>query len=224
MTKNWISRILSLGDNTRLFNEEGVSNYSTMLLREDLNLLVLGAREALYALDLKDISKKVASVRTPSANKAAKANAILEQRPFIVSNRELYKCLIRGFLDEVWVLCQTLCPEFTLWGSTYQSSINPRLNIMLLLRDTHSQLQTLTDDFLLIWSLKNHICAEHLNTGKCILSHNVVLLMLIHTTFILTPHESCSVFIKEKFWRSVTKIAVTPLGEMGSDRSANRRL
>lgn len=93
--------MLSLGDNTHLFNEEGVSNYSTMLLREDLNLLVLGAREALYALDLKDISKKVASVRTPPANKAAKANAILEQRPFIVSSRELYKCLIRGFLDEV---------------------------------------------------------------------------------------------------------------------------
>ncbi|KAG7214641.1 hypothetical protein INR49_010533 [Caranx melampygus] len=48
-------------DNTHLFNEEGVFNYSTMLLREDLNLLVLGAREALYALDLKDISKKIAS-------------------------------------------------------------------------------------------------------------------------------------------------------------------
>lgn len=40
-------------------------NYSTMLLREDLDLLVLGAREAVYALDLKDISKKLASVRTP---------------------------------------------------------------------------------------------------------------------------------------------------------------
>lgn len=35
-----------------------------MLLREDLDLLVLGAREAVYALDLKDISKRVASVRT----------------------------------------------------------------------------------------------------------------------------------------------------------------
>lgn len=33
-----------------------------MLLREDLDLLVLGAREAVYALDLKDISKKHASV------------------------------------------------------------------------------------------------------------------------------------------------------------------
>ncbi len=39
-------------------------NYSTMLLREDLDLLVLGAREAVYALDLSDISKKLASVST----------------------------------------------------------------------------------------------------------------------------------------------------------------
>lgn len=34
-----------------------------MLLREDLNLLVVGAREAIYALDLSDISKKLSSVR-----------------------------------------------------------------------------------------------------------------------------------------------------------------
>ncbi|XP_033505473.1 semaphorin-4E isoform X2 [Epinephelus lanceolatus] len=50
-------------DNARLFHEEGVFNYSTMLLREDLNLLFLGAKEAVYALDLKDISKKLASVK-----------------------------------------------------------------------------------------------------------------------------------------------------------------
>ncbi|XP_051265936.1 semaphorin-4E [Dicentrarchus labrax] len=50
-------------DNAHLFHEEGVSNYSTMLLREDLDLLVLGAREAVYALDLNDISKKLASVK-----------------------------------------------------------------------------------------------------------------------------------------------------------------
>lgn len=50
-------------DNAHLFREEGVFNYSTMLLREDLDLLVLGAREAVYALDLKDISNKLASVK-----------------------------------------------------------------------------------------------------------------------------------------------------------------
>ncbi|KAF3699228.1 Semaphorin-4E Semaphorin-7 Semaphorin-Z7 [Channa argus] len=51
------------GDHAHLFREEGVFNYSIMLLREDLGLLVLGAREALYALDLKDITKKLASVK-----------------------------------------------------------------------------------------------------------------------------------------------------------------
>ncbi|KAM8727300.1 semaphorin-4E isoform 1-T2 [Acanthopagrus schlegelii] len=50
-------------DNAQRFHEEGVFNYSTMLLREDLDLLVLGAREAVYALELKDISKKRTSVK-----------------------------------------------------------------------------------------------------------------------------------------------------------------
>lgn len=50
-------------DNAYLFHEEGVFNYSTMLLREDLGLLVIGAREAVYALDLHDVSQKLASVK-----------------------------------------------------------------------------------------------------------------------------------------------------------------
>ncbi|XP_039998971.1 semaphorin-4E [Xiphias gladius] len=50
-------------DNAHMFHEEGVFNYSTMLLREDLDLLVLGTREAVYALDLNNISKKLASVK-----------------------------------------------------------------------------------------------------------------------------------------------------------------
>uniref|UniRef100_A0A1A8UHI3 Semaphorin-1A n=1 Tax=Nothobranchius furzeri TaxID=105023 RepID=A0A1A8UHI3_NOTFU len=49
-------------DNALLFQEEGVFNYSTMLLREDLGLLVLGAREAVFALDLANISNKNSSV------------------------------------------------------------------------------------------------------------------------------------------------------------------
>lgn len=53
------------GNDTRLFREEGVSNYTVMLLQEDTKLLLLGAREALFALDLEDISKKQASVRPP---------------------------------------------------------------------------------------------------------------------------------------------------------------
>ncbi|KAK0150388.1 Semaphorin-4E [Merluccius polli] len=49
-------------DNGHLFSEEGVWNYSTMLLREDLGLLLLGARDAIYALDLDNISNMNASV------------------------------------------------------------------------------------------------------------------------------------------------------------------
>lgn len=40
-----------------------MANYTTMLLREDLDMLLVGAREAIYGLDLKDISQKRASVR-----------------------------------------------------------------------------------------------------------------------------------------------------------------
>eukprot|EP00066_Takifugu_rubripes_P009057 XP_003975685.1 PREDICTED: semaphorin-4E-like [Takifugu rubripes] len=50
-------------DNANLFHEGGVANYTTMLLREDLDVLLVGAREAIYALDLKDISKSRASVK-----------------------------------------------------------------------------------------------------------------------------------------------------------------
>lgn len=39
-----------------------------MLLREDEGVLVLGAREEMYALDLQDISQKRASVRTRLLN------------------------------------------------------------------------------------------------------------------------------------------------------------
>ncbi|XP_077078421.1 semaphorin-4E [Siphateles boraxobius] len=52
----------------RLFHEEGFWNYTTMLLREDLNLLILGAREAIFALDLDDISLKKAMVKWTVTN------------------------------------------------------------------------------------------------------------------------------------------------------------
>nr|XP_040040659.1 semaphorin-4E [Gasterosteus aculeatus aculeatus]XP_040040660.1 semaphorin-4E [Gasterosteus aculeatus aculeatus]XP_040040661.1 semaphorin-4E [Gasterosteus aculeatus aculeatus] len=47
---------------TKLFKEEGIFNYSTMLLREDLGVLLLGAREAVYALDIDDVSVRKAVV------------------------------------------------------------------------------------------------------------------------------------------------------------------
>ncbi|XP_029929740.1 semaphorin-4E-like [Myripristis murdjan] len=59
-------------DNGYLFREEGVSNYSTMLLREDLGLLVLGARGSIYALDLGNISHKKASVKWDVTDQQAK--------------------------------------------------------------------------------------------------------------------------------------------------------
>ncbi|XP_035270638.1 semaphorin-4E-like [Anguilla anguilla] len=46
----------------KLFREDNVWNYTTMLLREDLGLLFLGAREAVFALDMADISHKKAQV------------------------------------------------------------------------------------------------------------------------------------------------------------------
>uniref|UniRef100_H3D6M2 Si:ch211-129c21.1 n=1 Tax=Tetraodon nigroviridis TaxID=99883 RepID=H3D6M2_TETNG len=46
----------------KVFREEGIFNYSTMLMRDDLGLLLLGAREAIYALDINDISVKKAAV------------------------------------------------------------------------------------------------------------------------------------------------------------------
>lgn len=46
----------------KLFREEGIFNYSTMLMRDDLGVLLLGAREAIYALDIDNISVKKAAV------------------------------------------------------------------------------------------------------------------------------------------------------------------
>ncbi|XP_056598837.1 semaphorin-4E isoform X1 [Triplophysa dalaica] len=45
------------------FREDGVLNYTTMLVREDLNLLILGAREAIFALDLANITSKKAMMK-----------------------------------------------------------------------------------------------------------------------------------------------------------------
>ncbi|KAM6921909.1 semaphorin-4E [Xenentodon cancila] len=44
------------------FREDGIFNYSTMLIRDDLGVLLLGAREAIYALNVNNISVKKAAV------------------------------------------------------------------------------------------------------------------------------------------------------------------
>ncbi|TNN66772.1 Semaphorin-4E [Liparis tanakae] len=46
----------------KLFREEGIFNYSTMLMRDDLGVLLLGAREAVYALDIDDVSVRKSAV------------------------------------------------------------------------------------------------------------------------------------------------------------------
>uniref|UniRef100_A0A673A5L6 Semaphorin-4E-like n=1 Tax=Sphaeramia orbicularis TaxID=375764 RepID=A0A673A5L6_9TELE len=46
----------------KLFREDGIFNYSTILLQEDLGVLLLGAREAIYSLDINNISVKKAVV------------------------------------------------------------------------------------------------------------------------------------------------------------------
>lgn len=54
----------SCQDELKVFREDGIFNYSTMLMRDDLGLLLLGAREAIYALDINNISVRKAAVRT----------------------------------------------------------------------------------------------------------------------------------------------------------------
>lgn len=51
---------MSCLDELKSFREEGIFNYSTMLMRDDL--LLLGAREAIYALDIDNISVRKAAV------------------------------------------------------------------------------------------------------------------------------------------------------------------
>lgn len=57
-------QMFSCSDELKLFREEGIFNYSTMLMRDDLGVLLLGAREAVYALDINNISVRKAAVRT----------------------------------------------------------------------------------------------------------------------------------------------------------------
>lgn len=53
---------ISYQNELKSFREDGIFNYSTMLIREDLGVLVLGAREAIFALDLNDISVEKTAV------------------------------------------------------------------------------------------------------------------------------------------------------------------
>ncbi|XP_038151254.1 semaphorin-4E [Cyprinodon tularosa] len=56
-------KTVSYQSDLKLFKENGFFNYSTMLIREDLGVLLLGAREAIYALDINNISVQKDRVR-----------------------------------------------------------------------------------------------------------------------------------------------------------------
>ncbi|KAM4574887.1 semaphorin-4E [Fundulus diaphanus] len=55
-------KTVSYQSNLKSFREDGIFNYSTMLIRDDLGVLLLGAREAIFALDINNISVRKAVV------------------------------------------------------------------------------------------------------------------------------------------------------------------
>ncbi|XP_041086106.1 semaphorin-4E-like [Polyodon spathula] len=57
--------VLHQNGSIKTFEEEGFFNYSTMLVREDVNTLLVGAREAVYALNMDDISERISTVYWP---------------------------------------------------------------------------------------------------------------------------------------------------------------
>lgn len=98
-------------DNACFFSENDVYNYSTMLLIEDKGVLMLGAREKVYALDLYNISQKRASVAweaTPAKKTDCKnkgKNAETECLNYIrilheVGDNRMYVCGTNAFDPE----------------------------------------------------------------------------------------------------------------------------
>lgn len=55
-------KTVPFSDELKLFKEDGVFNYSTMLIQEELGVMLLGAREAIYALDMSNIAAKKSAV------------------------------------------------------------------------------------------------------------------------------------------------------------------
>ncbi|XP_024133852.1 semaphorin-4E [Oryzias melastigma] len=49
----------------KVFREDNIYNYTTMLLRDDLGVVLLGAREAIFALDINNISTRKSGVYWP---------------------------------------------------------------------------------------------------------------------------------------------------------------
>ncbi|KAJ7993001.1 hypothetical protein DPEC_G00267920 [Dallia pectoralis] len=94
--------------NMKRFRAEGIWNYSTMLVQEDLGLLLLGAREVVYALDISDISVTKAEVYWGVTDEKQKdcqykgKHAEIECRNYIrtlhkVDNSRMYVCGTNAF-------------------------------------------------------------------------------------------------------------------------------
>lgn len=52
--------------NLTTFREEGLANVSTLLVDKETNTLFVGGRDAVFALDLNDISREIARVNERS--------------------------------------------------------------------------------------------------------------------------------------------------------------
>ncbi|KAM9385846.1 semaphorin-4E-like [Pholidichthys leucotaenia] len=90
------------------FREEGILYYSTMLVRDDKEVLILGAREAIYALDINNISVNKSVVYWPTPNEKKEEctykgkNAEVECRNYIrtlhrVNDSTMYVCGTNAF-------------------------------------------------------------------------------------------------------------------------------
>ncbi|XP_060726992.1 semaphorin-4E-like [Tachysurus vachellii] len=68
---------MQTGNRGHVFKEDGVWNHNTMLLMEDKGVLILGARDAIFALDLNNITHKKAMVKW-SVTSEMQRNCIFE--------------------------------------------------------------------------------------------------------------------------------------------------
>uniref|UniRef100_A0A672K1P5 Semaphorin-4E-like n=1 Tax=Sinocyclocheilus grahami TaxID=75366 RepID=A0A672K1P5_SINGR len=92
-------------NNVITFKEEGVWNYSTMLIREDLGLLVLGAREAIYTLDINDISVAKSKVLWKVTEEKQKECTSKGKHPDIDCRN--YVRMLHQMNDSVMYMCGT---------------------------------------------------------------------------------------------------------------------
>ncbi|XP_041918636.1 semaphorin-4E [Alosa sapidissima] len=92
-------------DNGKLFRENDVWNYTTMALREDLGLIFLGTRGAIFALDINNINNKKASVRWGVTEKQQKECTYKGKDPEI--DCQNYIRILHGTEDGRMYVCGT---------------------------------------------------------------------------------------------------------------------